>query len=197
MSQSVRRGRSERGRLRKESPTNDHRNGIADDVSTLLQRLQSRWYWLTIALFGVTLLGVALYYQYALGDEPCQVCIHARLWVVAFSLIALVMLIAPQNKMLHVLGNCGVLVAGVGLTERGRYLYRLENGIGDGSCQFQLGMPDWFAVDRWMPWLFEVRNLCSFTPEMLFGFSMAESLMASAIGISFLAILALTRDLRK
>ncbi len=166
-------------------------------MSTLLQRLQSRWYWLTIALFGVTLLGVALYYQYALGDEPCQVCIHARLWVVAFSLIALVMLIAPQNKMLHILGNCGVLVAGVGLTERARYLYRLENGIGDGSCQFQLGMPDWFAVDRWMPWLFEVRNLCSFTPEMLFGFSMAESLMASAIGISFLAILALTRDLRK
>jgi protein dithiol:quinone oxidoreductase len=166
-------------------------------VSTLSQLLQSRWYWLTIALFGIALLSVALYYQYALGDEPCQVCIHARLWVVAFSLIALIMLIAPQIKMLRVLGNGGVLIAGIGLTERARYLYRLENGIGDGSCQFQLGMPDWFAVDRWMPWLFEVRNLCSFTPEMLFGVSMAESLMASAIGISFLAILALTGDLRK
>ena len=69
--------------------------------------------------------------------------------------------------------------------------------MGDGSCQFQLGMPDWFAVDRWMPWLFEVRNLCSFTPEMLFGVSMAESLMASAMGISLLALLALTGDLRK
>ncbi|MDG2461492.1 MAG: disulfide bond formation protein B [Luminiphilus sp.] len=166
-------------------------------MSTLSQLLQSRWYWLTIALFGIALLSVALYYQYALGDEPCQVCIHARLWVVAFSLIALIMLIAPQIKMLRVLGNGGVLIAGIGLTERARYLYRLENGIGDGSCQFQLGMPDWFAVDRWMPWLFEVRNLCSFTPEMLFGVSMAESLMASAIGISFLAILALTGDLRK
>lgn len=165
-------------------------------MSTLLQRLQSRWYWLTIALFGVAQLGVALYYQYALGDEPCQVCIHARLWVVAFSLIALIMLIAPQIKMLRVLGNSGVLIAGVGLTERARYLYRLENGIGEGSCQFQLGMPDWFAVDRWMPWLFEVRNLCSFTPEMLFGVSMAESLMASAIGISLLAVLALAGELR-
>jgi disulfide bond formation protein DsbB len=166
-------------------------------VSTLLQLLQSRWYWLTIALFGIALLGVALYYQYALGDEPCQVCIHARLWVVAFTLIALVMLITPQIKILRILGNGGVLIAGVGLTERARYLYRLENGIGDGSCQFQLGMPDWFAVDRWMPWLFEVRNLCSFTPEMLFGVSMAESLMASAIGISLLALVALTGDLRK
>ena len=166
-------------------------------MSTLLQLLQSRWYWLAIALFGIALLGVALYYQYALGDEPCQVCIHARLWVVAFTLIALVMLITPQIKILRILGNGGVLIAGVGLTERARYLYRLENGMGDGSCQFQLGMPDWFAVDRWMPWLFEVRNLCSFTPEMLFGVSMAESLMASAMGISLLALLALTGDLRK
>jgi disulfide bond formation protein DsbB len=166
-------------------------------VSTLLQLLQSRWYWLTIALFGIALLGVALYYQYALGDEPCQVCIHARLWVVAFTLIALVMLVIPQIKILRILGNGGVLIAGVGLTERARYLYRLENGIGDGSSQFQLGMPDWFAVDRWMPWLFEVRNLCSFTPEMLFGVSMAESLMASAIGISLLALVALTGDLRR
>ncbi len=166
-------------------------------MSTLLQLLQSRWYWLTIALFGIALLGVALYYQYALGDEPCQVCIHARLWVVAFTLIALVMLITPQIRILRILGNGGVLIAGVGLTERARYLYRLENGMGDGSCQFQLGMPDWFAVDRWMPWLFEVRNLCSFTPEMLFGVSMAESLTASAIGISLLALLALTGDLRK
>lgn len=162
-----------------------------------MQLLQSRWYWLAIALFGIALLGVALYYQYALGDEPCQVCIHARLWVVAFTLIALVMLITPQITILRILGNGGVLIAGVGLTERARYLYRLENGTGDGSCQFQLGMPDWFAVDRWMPWLFEVRNLCSFTPEMLFGVSMAESLMASAIGISLLALLALTGDLRK
>jgi len=162
-----------------------------------LQLLQSRWYWLTIALFGIALLGVALYYQYALGDEPCQVCIHARLWVVAYTLIALVMLITPQIRILRILGNGGVLIAGVGLTERARYLYRLENGMGDGSCQFQLGMPDWFAVDRWMPWLFEVRNLCSFTPEMLFGVSMAESLTASAIGISLLALLALTGDLRK
>ena len=166
-------------------------------MSTLLQLLQSRWYWLTIALFGIALLGVALYYQYALGDEPCQVCIHARLWVVAYTLIALVMLITPQIRILRILGNGGVLIAGVGLTERARYLYRLENGMGDGSCQFQLGMPDWFAVDRWMPWLFEVRNLCSFTPEMLFGVSMAESLTASAIGISLLALLALTGDLRK
>ena len=166
-------------------------------MTTLSRFLKSRWYWLTLFLFGIALLSVALYYQYALGDEPCQVCIHARLWVVAFTLIALIMLIAPQITLVRAVGNLGVLTAAAGLFERARYLYRLENGIGDGSCQFQLGMPDWFAVDRWMPWLFEVRNLCSFTPEMLLGLSMAETLMGLAIGIGFMAALALVGDLRK
>ena len=166
-------------------------------MTTLSQFLQSRWYWLALALFGIALLSVALYYQYALGDEPCQVCIHARLWVVAFTLIALIMLITPQITLARILGNLGVLTAGAGLFERARYLYRLENGIGDGSCQFQLGMPDWFAVDRWMPWLFEVRNLCSFTPEMLFGLSMAETLMAVGAGICLLALWTLALDLRR
>ena len=166
-------------------------------MTTLSRFFQSRWYWLTLALFGIASLGVALYYQYALGDEPCQVCIHARLWVVAFTLIALIMLITPQIIQLRVLGNIGVVIAGVGLTERARYLYRLENGIGDGSCQFQLGMPDWFAVDRWMPWLFEVRNLCSFTPEMLFGLSMAETLMAVGAGLCLLASWVSIRDIAR
>ena len=147
-----------------------------------------------MALFGITLLGVALYYQYALGDEPCQVCIQARLWVVAFTLIGFIMLVTPQISLLRALGNLGVLVAGAGLFERARYLYRLENGIGDGSCQFQLGMPDWFAVDRWIPWLFEVRNLCSFTPEMLFGLSMAETLMGVGAGVCLLAVWVMIRD---
>jgi disulfide bond formation protein DsbB len=43
-------------------------------------------------------------------------------------------------------------------------------------------MPDWFAVDRWFPSLFEVRNICSYTPEIAFGVSMAEAL----IGISLI-----------
>ena len=164
-------------------------------MTTFSRFLQSRWYWLALALFGIALLSVALYYQYALGDEPCQVCIHARLWVVALTLIALIMQITPQITLVLVLGNLGVLIAGAGLFERARYLYRLENGIGDGSCQFQLGMPNWFAVDRWMPWLFEVRNLCSFTPEMLLGLSMAETLMAVGAGVCLMAVWTVALDL--
>ena len=158
-------------------------------MTTLSRFLESRWYWLGLAAFGIALLGVALYYQYALGDEPCQVCIHARLWVVALTLIALIMLVIPQISLMRVLGHLGVLIAGAGLFERARYLYRLENGIGDGSCQFQLGMPDWFAVDRWFPALFEVRNICSYTPEIAFGISMAEALIVVSIAIATISII--------
>mgnify|MGYP005642825511 FL=1 len=160
-------------------------------MNKLTSVFNSRRYWAGLALIGVATLAVALYYQYGVGDEPCQVCIHARLWVVALVLTGAVMCLPPLNRGTHLVANLVALVSGAGLGERAWYLYQLENGIGNGSCQFQLGMPDWFAVDQWFPWLFEVRNLCSFTPEMLLGLSMAESLMLFAIGLCLIATTAL------
>ena len=61
-------------------------------MTGILTLFSSRWYWLVLALGGIGLLAVALYYQYALGEEPCQACIQARIWVMAFTLLALVML---------------------------------------------------------------------------------------------------------
>jgi len=49
-------------------------------------------------------------------------------------------------------------------------------------------MPDWFAVDQWFPSLFEVRNLCSYTPDMLFGTSMAEGLLLIALPTALISL---------
>ena len=145
--------------------------------------LTSRAYWLTLALLSGSMLAVALYYQYALGEEPCQACIQVRLWVVGLLTLGLLMTCLPPKSPFFSAANLLAVVFAVGLTERSWFLYQLENGKGDGSCEFQLGMPDWFAVDRWFPSLFEVRNLCSFTPDMLFGLSMAEALLLTAAGL--------------
>ncbi len=145
--------------------------------------LTSRAYWLTLALFSGSMLAVALYYQYVLGEEPCQACIQVRLWVVGLLTLGLLMACLPPKAPLFAAANLLAVVFAVGLAERSWFLYQLENGKGDGSCEFQLGMPDWFAVDRWFPSLFEVRNLCSFTPDMLFGLSMAEALLLTAAGL--------------
>ncbi|MDA8827704.1 disulfide bond formation protein B [Luminiphilus sp.] len=147
--------------------------------------LNSKRYWLLLAAVSVAMLGIALFYQYALGEEPCQVCIQARLWVFALLLLSMAIATLPENRHLRLSGNLLALTCTVGLGERAWFLYQLENGIGNGSCEFQLGMPDWFAIDQWFPSLFEVRNLCSFTPEMPFGLSMAEGLLliAGLLGI--------------
>ena len=149
-------------------------------MHSLKALFNSRTYWLMIAAASLAMLVIALYYQYVLGEEPCQVCIQARLWVFALLLVSMTTATLPENRLWGLSGNLLALACAVGLGERAWFLYQLENGIGNGSCEFQLGMPDWFAIDQWLPSLFEVRNLCSFTPEMLFGLSMAEGLLLIA-----------------
>jgi len=140
-----------------------------------------RVYWLCLALLGLAMEAIALYFQYALGDEPCQVCIHVRIWVAAFTLLAMVMCVLPPRLPIRFAGHLFAVFCFLGLLERSWYLYALENGIGEGSCQFFLGFPDWFALDRWFPSLFEVRNLCGFTPEILPGITMAEALVLESL----------------
>ncbi len=150
-----------------------------------------RMYWTAMALASASLLAVALYYQYVLHEEPCQVCIQARLWVCALILVSVVFALLPQRPVWQLPGHLLGLISCIGLGERGWFLYQLENGKGDGSCEFQLGMPDWFAVDQWLPALFEVRNLCSFTPALPLGLSMAEGLVLTAAGLGVVVLASL------
>ena len=152
------------------------------DVMTQSPTMRSLWW--AMLILGSGMFAAALYWQYALGEDPCQVCIHARLWVVAIALIGALMLVLPSNGGTGFGGLVLLLVSSAGLGERSYYLYEIENFRGDGSCQFTLGMPDWFAVDRWFPALFEVRNICSYTPEIAFGISMAEALVVISVLIA-------------
>ena len=58
-------------------------------MQTAASFFSSRSYWLTITAASLAMLVIALYYQYALGEEPCQVCIQARLWVFALLLVSM------------------------------------------------------------------------------------------------------------
>ena len=157
--------------------------------------LASKWYWALLALLGFTSLGVALYYQYGLGDEPCQVCIHIRIWVVAFTLLSLLMAALPGNRWLNLGGHGLALGCMAGFFERSKYLFDVEKGRGDGSCEFFLGFPDWFALDRWLPFIFEVRNLCGLSPKMPWGLTMVESLLVMSIALLVVSAIALVFNL--
>ena len=150
---------------------------------------KGRLLWWAIFALGSSLLVAALYWQYVLGDDPCQVCIQARLWAVSIGLVGAFMLMLPDTLLYRLAGFALTLLTGAGMGERAFYLYEIENFRGDGSCEFTLGMPSWFAVDQWFPALFEVRNICSYTPEIAFGVSMAEALLGISAIVCVLALL--------
>lgn len=157
----------------------------------------SKGYWAALALLGIFMEAVALYYQYVIGDPPCQVCIHTRIWVAAFTLLAIMMCVLPARTWLNVTGHVLAIVCMAGLWERCKFLWDVENRRGDGTCEIFLNFPDWFALDAWFPAMFEVKTLCGFTPMMPFGITMAEMLVAASSVLVVISVLALGLVIRK
>ncbi len=135
------------------------------------------WYWLAILVTGLSMDAVALYYQYALDYYPCVLCIHVRIWVLGFVLAALLALFVRGFRYLRTLMHGLTVVLSIGLLERAWLLLGIERGSVEGSCNFESGLPAWFALDQWFPALFKVWEACGYTPELLFGITMAESLV--------------------
>jgi len=141
----------------------------------------SAWYWLAMLATGLSLDAVALYYQYALDYYPCVLCIHVRIWVLGFVLVALPALLVRGNHILRTLAHALTIVLSVGLLERAWMLLGIERGTVEGSCSFDAGLPAWFALDQWFPAVFKVWEACGYTPELLFGVTMAEALVVLGV----------------
>lgn len=157
----------------------------------------SKGYWLALALISFIMEAVALYFQHILGEEPCQVCIHIRIWTAGFMLLSLLMLAIPKGKISNIIGH-GINTACMGgLWERCWFLLEVENGNATSSCNFFLNFPSWFALDKWFPELFEVRNLCGLSPELLFGVTMAQGLIVLSSALVIGALIALAFNLVK
>ena len=137
---------------------------------------QSR-YWAVLILIGIALEASALYYQYLLDEWPCVLCIHVRIWIAAFVLLGSIAIFCTGSiyatRVAHAL-NIGIMI---GLLERSWQVLAVERGWIFGDCDMNLGMPTWFALDKWIPSLFEVQTACGYTPLILFNITMAEVLL--------------------
>ncbi|MGD8810963.1 MAG: disulfide bond formation protein B, partial [Gammaproteobacteria bacterium] len=70
----------------------------------------------------------------------------------------------------------------IGFTERSWQTLATERGwIVELACPMDAGLPSWFDLDHWFPAVFGVQASCGISPEMLFGISMAEALMAMSV----------------
>lgn len=149
--------------------------------------------WMMLVILAVVLEGTALFYQYVLGDYPCVVCIHVRLWVAAIGLIALLGLVLPISRWAQVPVWLLMVGASAGFVERAYHTLAVEKGWRMSTCGFDLGLPEWFAIDHWIPWVFEVQGSCGTTPEMVAGFTMAEVLIVVAALTALYALVGLVR----
>ncbi len=154
---------------------------------------RSAIYWVGLIVTVLVMDGVALYYQYRLDYWPCVLCIHVRIWLVLLGLIAIPVVLLRKTPVVFV-GHVAVLLIGSGLGYTSWQLLGIERGfIRGGICEMGLGLPGWLSwlkLDQWMPWLFEVQTPCGYTPELLFGITMAEALLAfSAVLVVVSAVL--------
>lgn len=148
------------------------------DITKKLQNMgQSHWYWLVYIVGGLTFLAIALFFQYFLDKPPCAMCIHVRLWGSLFVIVSIAGLLIRGNRILNVVANLSTVLIAVGVTERAYLLLGTERGFIFSDCGFDLGLPAWFPIQEWLPWLYRVEALCGSTPEILFSITMAEMLI--------------------
>ena len=158
---------------------------------------QTAGFWLAILMFCGAMEGIALYYQYALDYGPCVLCIHIRIWIAALMIVALFGLIFRNSLVLNRLFFSASLLASLGMFERAWKTLGVERGWIIEACSLESGLPNWFALDRWFPYLFEVWEACGYTPELWLGITMAEGLVAIAAGLSIIFLAGLGLSFQK
>jgi disulfide bond formation protein DsbB len=149
-------------------------DGVMGKLSTIGN---SAWYWVLLVLTGLCFECVALYYQYVVELQPCVLCIQVRIWVMTLILVSLLAIVVRRNTFMNLLAHMLTVVIAIGLLERSYQLLGTERGFIFSDCGLDLGLPSWFALDSWFPAMFQVQTSCGYTPELLFGVTMAEALI--------------------
>ena len=142
---------------------------------------QARGYWLVYIAGSLLLMVAAMYFQYIREEPPCLMCIQVRILLSLLILIAVIGLLTRKHPLINVLANISTVLVAVSMSERAYQLLGTERGFVFSDCGFDLGLPAWLALDEWLPWLFRVETTCGYTPEIVFGITIAESLMVLSI----------------
>ena len=153
--------------------------------------------WVALIVMGIAMEAVALFYQYGLDYGPCVLCIHVRIWVMAIILVAILGLCLNKYPIIRSASHFGILLSSIGLFERSWKTLGVERGWIVEACSMDSGLPSWFALDKWIPHMFEPWEPCGYTPELLFGITMAEGLVLFAAGLTISAFSLFLAGFRK
>jgi len=142
------------------------------------QRLpKQRWIYGGVALFCFALIGVALYFQYAMGLEPCPLCIFQRVVVIALGLLmGLALMLNPGGLGRKCLGITTAFMGLVGSLIAGRqvWLQHLPEeqvpACGPGLDY----MMEMFPVGKVLDLVFRGSGECAEVHWRMLGLSIAE-----------------------
>jgi len=165
--------------------------------SILKNWIKQRTLWIGLILLSHSMEGVALFYQYVLNEPPCILCIHFRLLFIAIIIFSIIGLLTRHSKVGNILSLLGIVASFGFMTERAYQLLGTERLFISGECGFALNFPDWFAVDKWFPSFLQPMTSCGYTPEVLFGITMAESLMVFTVVMTLFSFWALVLGMSK
>ena len=153
--------------------------------------LISRKYWVFYAAFSLLLEVFALFYQYYLDYYPCVLCIHVRIILLGILIVSITSLIFYSKLVVRLLAHILLILSLILLTERSYNLLGVERGFIYGDCSMNSGLPSWFSIDQWFPLVFKIWEPCGYTPEIIFGVTMAETLIFLSISLLITAFVAL------
>ena len=153
------------------------------------QLTNNKYYWLAIAVLCVLLESAALFYQYVLNYGPCVLCIHVRIIVLGMFLVSIIALYLHHLRHTLLGANIAMTVLLTVLLERSYMLLGIERGFIQGSCSFDSGLPAWFSIDKWFPFMFEIWESCGYTPVLLFGITMAEALLVMSVILLLISLI--------
>ena len=159
-----------------------------------------RWPWATLAVTAVTFEIVALYFQYAMGLEPCIMCVYQRTAVAGLVLAALPALINPASAVLRGISLLGWLVAsgwGLKLAIEHVRMQNPDNFMLLMTCDVFPNYPSWMPIHEWFPAVFEPRGTCGDIDWMFAGLSMPQWMVLVFAGYLVAAVVVLATRLLK
>ena len=149
---------------------------ISSPFQTIHNWQNNRLTWVIMLCTTLFLEGCALFFQYVMELEPCEMCVYQRLAVMLLSVTSLWMLIAPANPFVRLTGYGLWIVSGLyglktAMAQTGAYD---TFGTPVQSCNFLPTFPFGVPLHDWLPAWFMPTGFCGADKWAFLGMNMAE-----------------------
>lgn len=137
---------------------------------------EKKWSWSLLAISAAVLLIIALYFQHAMGLQPCVQCVYQRIAMLMLAIFATVPIFDPKSLKLRVVGSLGWLAsAGYGLYIANHHVW-LQTAANPlfASCSPFPDFPSWLPLHEWIPFFFAAGGLCTDYSWQFLGMVMSE-----------------------